>query len=294
MENNKHIIFLGHTSSDSREKKEEIYITLERADNIIVEGSNIAKTDESIYKELSKSECAVFILGKKYGETLPSDSQTSVVKYQYNHALKYFKETPDFKLVVWLPPIGDDMETENLQKVFINEVLNGILPGMIFTNTSSPIQLVDDIRSILKKQSKLEFPIHETEVFLIFNQIDENEADDIIELLSDIVSIEKLNIIQDTDIDYSEFCFQQIDKSKIAVVYFKESAEWALPFAQQVWKKVGGASSHTPILFIGDQDPSSNLNINFNAPRVISMIVSGEIIPLEIKVNLDKVIESNI
>jgi hypothetical protein len=92
-------------------------------------------------------------------------------------------------------------------------------------------------------------------------------------------------------VDYSERTSQQMLKSKLAVVYFKESADWAIPFAQQIWKKIGGASASTPILVIGDEDPDTNREKKFSAPRVVSMIVSGELIPLEIKVQYDKVIE---
>ena len=110
-------------------------------------------------------------------------------------------------------------------------------------------------------------------------------------MVGDIVDVEKLNIIQDSDMDYSEYCSQQIGKSKLAVVYFKDTSDWALPFAQQIWKKVGGATSHTPILLIGDEDPNTNLSKKLKAPKIISLIVAGELIPLEIKVQYDKVLE---
>jgi hypothetical protein len=165
---------------------------------------------------------------------------------------------------------------------------------MVFSNAASAIQLTDDIRSLMEFKEQVTFDLNSTDIFLISNQLDENEANEIIDMLSDIVPVEKLNIIQDSDVDYSELCKQQISKSKLAVIYFKESADWALPFAQQVWKKIGGATTHTPILLIGDEDPDTNSNKKFNAPKVISMIVAGELIPLEIKVNYDKVIESKI
>ena len=103
--------------------------------------------------------------------------------------------------------------------------------------------------------------------------------------------VEKLNIIQDSDMDYSELCFQQIGKAKLAVVYFKETSDWALPFVQQVWKKVGGASTNTPILLIGDENPDINKGKSFKAPKVVSLIVSGELIPLEIKMQYDKLVD---
>jgi hypothetical protein len=132
------------------------------------------------------------------------------------------------------------------------------------------------------------FDVSSADIFLIFNEVDEGEAKEIVDLLSDVIDVEKLNIVQDNDLDYAELCSQQINQSKLAVVYFKETADWALPFTQQIWKKVGGASSHTPILLIGDEDPSSNHGKKFNAPKIISLVLSGELIPLEIKVQYDK------
>jgi hypothetical protein len=180
---------------------------------------------------------------------------------------------------------------EPLQFDFINEVRNNITKNMVFSNAHSALQLVDDLRSLMDVQMETVFDVSATDIFLISNQLDENEANEIIDMLSDIVPVEKLSIIQDSDMDYSEYCSQQIGKSKLAVVYFKESAEWALPFAQQVWKKIGGASSHTPILLIGDEDPDTNCNKKLKVPKVISLIVAGELIPLEIKVQYDKVTE---
>jgi hypothetical protein len=42
---------------------------------------------------------------------------------------------------------------------------------------------------------------------------------------------------------------------------------------------------------IGDEDPDTNKTKGFKAPRVISMVMAGELIPLEIKVQYDKTVE---
>ena len=84
-------------------------------------------------------------------------------------------------------------------------------------------------------------------IFFISNLIDDLTAEEITDMLSDVTQIEKLAIEQDSDTDYAELSSQQINKSKLAVVYFKDSAEWAIPFAQQIWKKIGGAAATTPI-----------------------------------------------
>ncbi|MFL5753908.1 MAG: hypothetical protein ACJ76F_10915 [Bacteroidia bacterium] len=259
-------------------------------------GMNVIDPPEASPEELraaiNAADCSVHILSRDYGKTLESDPATSLARFQFNEARKKLERDPEnFRIFIWYPPEVLSAGKEPLQEEFINEIRNSISQNMVFTNISSPIQLVDDIRSMLVTEQKTKFDIKSTEVFLVFNELDEGEADGIVDMLSDIVDVEKLNIVQDSDMDYSEFCSQQIGKSKLAVVYFKETADWALPFAQQIWKKVGGASSHTPILLIGDEDPEINLNKKFIAPKVISLIVAGELIPLEIKVNYDKAIE---
>jgi hypothetical protein len=255
-------------------------------------GGSSDEIQAATLESINRSNCSVHILSRDYGKTLESDPTVSLAKFQFNEAKKKLASDPEnFKIFIWYPPEVLSAVKDPRQEEFINEIRNSISQNMVFTNISSPIQLVDDIRSMLVTEEKTKFDIKSTEVFLVFNELDEGEADGIIDMLSDIVDVEKLNIVQDSDMDYSEFCSQQIGKSKLAVVYFKETADWALPFAQQIWKKVGGASSHTPILLIGDEDPDVNLNKKFIAPKVISLIVAGELIPLEIKVNYDKAIE---
>lgn len=238
---------------------------------------------------LPNANCSVHILFPQYAPVLADG--TSVAKFQLEEAKKHLEQNPNFKLFVWLPPSTNIINLDNEQLAYISNVRNNIAKNMIFTNASSAIQLVDDIRSQLEIKEEKDYGLNHTDIFLVSNELDENEAKEIIDMLSDIVPIENMNIIQDSDTDYSELCKQQISKSKLAVIYFKETAEWALPFAQQVWKKIGGATSHTPILLIGDEDPDTNLNKTFKAPKVVSLIVAGELIPLEIKVQYDKVLE---
>jgi hypothetical protein len=285
-------IYLSFVPSEIENKRSDLFNTLLKA-GFQVYPTN-TQYDNSFFshirEEISKAYCSVHILGLQYGELINGDS-VSVAEYQYKEALARLKNDPDFKIFVWFPYSITEI-TDGKQLAFVSEIRNNIQHGMVFSNTSSPIQLVDDLRVSVKKEDKLVFDIKSTDVFLVYNQLDDNEANEIADMLSDIIPVEKLNIVQDSEMDYSEFCAQQIGKSKLAVVYFKESADWALPFAQQIWKKIGGASSHTPILLIGDEDPETNINKKFKAPKVVSLIVAGELIPLEIKVQYDKIVES--
>ena len=291
MSNNQNVtVFLSLCSEEQSALRNELSSVLQRAGMTVIPNQAVFLNGDlpSITQHISDSNCSVHILFPQY---LPlTDSGVSVSKFQFQAAKKHLDQNADFKIFVWQPPSTDLANVESPQMDFINEVKNNISKSMVYSTVVSAIQLADDIRSLMEKKEKISFDLNSTDIFLISNQLDENEANEIIDMLSDIVPVEKLNIIQDSDTDYSELCKQQISKSKLAVIYFKESADWALPFAQQVWKKIGGATSHTPILLIGDVDPDSNTNKKFTAPKVISLIVAGELIPLEIKIQYDKVI----
>lgn len=285
-------IYLSFTSPEIENKRSDLFNTFLKA-GFQIYPSDTQYSDSffpHISDEISKAYCSVHILGMEYGELI-TDGTVSVAQYQYAQALNRLSNDPTYKIFVWFPYAIKDVTNEK-QLAFISDIRNNIGEGIVFNNTSSPIQLVDDLRLNMKKKEKHQFEINATDVFLVYNQLDDNDANEIVDMLSDIIPVEKLNIVQNSEIDYSEFCAQQIGKSKLAVVYFKESADWALPFAQQIWKKIGGASSHTPILLIGDEDPLTNANKKFKAPKVVSLIVSGELIPLEIKVQFDKIVET--
>lgn len=287
-------IYLAFTSKENEIRRSDLYNTLQKA-GLQVFPSNLSYNNEfypHITEELEKASSSVHILGLEYGDNMPGKS-ISLTEYQLNEAFRKNDLNPNFNIFIWFPFLINEI-SDPRQHEFISSIRNNIKKGVFFSNTSSPIQLVDDLRLSVAKVEKQEFDINPTDVFLVYNQLDDNDASDVADMLSDIIPVEKLNIIQDSDMDYSELCAQQISKSKLAVVYFKESADWALPFTQQIWKKIGGASSHTPILLIGDEDPESNANKKFKAPKVVSLIVAGELVPLEIKVQYDKALEGNI
>ena len=285
-------IYLAFTTDGLEEKRQDLFNTLLKA-NFQVYPSNL-KYDTGFYshiaKEISDASCSVHILGLEYGNLLDNES-ISVAHYQYNKALQKLQQNSAYKLFIWFPYSVNEI-TDEAQLKFISDIRNNIRKSVFFSNTASAIQLVDDLRVSVKTEVKQEFDIKDTDVFLVYNQLDDTDANEVADMLSDIIPVEKLNIIQDSEMDYSEFCAQQIGKSKLAVVYFKESSDWALPFTQQIWKKIGGASSHTPILLIGDEDTETNMTKKFKAPKVVSLIVSGQLIPLEIKVQYDKIIEA--
>ena len=281
-------VFLSYAPE---EKKSELKSILERAGMKVISGGDTGSDtiSEDTKVLLDAADCSLHILDP----FLSHESSISIAKNQFNLAKKELEMRPGFKIFLWQTGSITEQAGKSKQAEFINEIRNSVGANMYFTDVPSTIQLVDDIRSLLESKQRVEYNLKAADVFLIFNQLDENEAAEIVDMLSDIVPVERLCIIQDSDQDYSELCAQQIGSSKIAVVYFKFSSDWALPFTQQIWKKIGGASSHTPILLIGDEVPDENKTIKINAPKIICLVVAGELIPLEIKVQYDKAIGRN-
>jgi hypothetical protein len=287
-------IYLAYTTPDMEQMREELMFTLFKAGFKVLPIGEPDSAEESlkskIKSDLSQSNSSIHLIGSEYGKIMTSEGGISLAHYQYKMAKGLLQQGNNFRIFVWHPEIGKQIN-DLRQQDLINDLQNNIEANMTYTNTPSSIQLADDLRSMMEVTDKPQIQLNNTEIFFISNLIDDLTAEEITDMLSDVTKIEKLAIEQDSDTDYAELSSQQINKSKLAVVYFKDSADWAIPFAQQIWKKVGGAAAKTPILVIGDEDPDTNKNKGFKAPKVISMVMAGELIPLEIKVQYDKTIE---
>ena len=288
-------IYLAYTASDMIHFRDDLMFTLFKAGFKVIPLEK-APDDETNYKNvihqnLAKSDCSIHIIGNEFGTELISERNISRAEFEYREAKNFISKKNNFKVFVWHPHIAGDKNPDTKQNSFISDLENNIATNMTYTTTPSTIQLADDIRSMLEVIEKPQMQLSNVDIFFINNIIDDGSADEITDMLSDVTTIEKMAISQKEEKDYAEISSQQIPLSKLAVVYFKDSAEWAIPFAQQVWKNAGGAASLTPILVIGDQNPETNKDKKLKAPNVIFMVVQGELIPLEIKVQLDKVIE---
>jgi hypothetical protein len=288
-------IYLAYTTPDMEALREELMFTLFKAGFKVLPMGDADQNEEvlksKISNELAQSNSSIHLIGAEYGRTMTSGGGMSLSEYQYIKAKESLRKGNNFRIFVWHPETGKQI-ADHHQLALINDLQNNIEANMTYTNTPSSIQLADDLRSMLEVTEKPQMQLNNTEIFFISNLIDDLTAEEITDMLSDVTNIEKLAIEQDSDTDYAELSSQQINKSKLAVVYFKDSADWAIPFAQQIWKKVGGAAATTPILVIGDEDPDTNKNKGFKAPKVISMVMAGELIPLEIKVQYDKAIDT--
>jgi len=295
IKNNGPTVFLAWTSFELKAKREEMLIILQKAGFNVVPGID-CPTDESVFQQkteeaLSKAQCSLHILGNEFGRRFEENEEISFPRFQFEEAKKRSADSSnEFQTIVWFAPEGSP-EMKPSQSVFINYIRNNITRNMIFSNSSGPMQLVDDIRAMMLKKETAELDTKDTDIFFIFNQQDEMDAQVITDLISSSYPIETMNITPDGEDEYRELSKQQIRRSKLAVVYFRYAADWALPFIKQIWKQVGGASSPTPIMLVGEDDPKTNSARTFKAPKVVSSIVSKEEVPEEVKKVYVKVIE---
>ncbi len=287
-------IYVAWTSSDLKEQREEMAIILQKAGFNVLPSIDCPADDQTfknkVNEEMKRCTCTLHMLGGEFGRRFESDEEMSFPQYQFLEARKRLDTDTDFNSFVWMYP--DASQTiKPAQQNFIKYIRNNITRNMMFSNSPGPMQLVDDIRVVMMKNDVTVYDSKDTDIFFIFNQQDEVEAKIITDKLSLEYPVEIMNIMPDSEDQYRDISSQQIPKSKLAVVYFKYAADWALPFIKQMWKQVGGASSPTPLFLIGEDDPKSNMARNFKAPRVVSIIVPKDKVPAEVKKVYTTVIE---
>jgi hypothetical protein len=285
-------IYLAWTSNDLKESREEMAIILQKAGFNVLPTVDCPADDETFKQktaeEMKRCVCSLHMLSGEFGRRFESDEETSFPQYQFLEAKnKIDSAGSDFNVFVWQLP-ESSASAKPAQQNFIKYIRNNITRNMMFSNSHGPMQLVDDMRVVMMKQDATVYDSKDTDIFFIFNQQDEQEAMLIVDELSLEYPVETMNILPEGEDSYREMSSQQIPKSKLAVVYFKYAADWALPFIKQIWKQVGGASSPTPMFLVGESDPQSNLARSFKAPRVTSTIVPKETIPMEVKKEYNK------
>ena len=290
-------IYLAWTSVDLKESREEMAIILQKAGFNVLPSVDCPADDttfkERVAEEMQKSVCSLHMLSGEFGRRFESDEEMSFPQYQFLEAKKRIAQgnsaDADYNVFVWLTQ-QNSQSIKPSQQEFIKYIRNNITRNMMFSNSLGPMQLIDDIRVVIMKQDAKVYDSKDTDIYFIFNQQDEQEAQIIVDQLSLEYPVETLNILPEGEESYREMSTQQIPKSKLAVVYFKYAADWALPFIKQIWKQVGGASSPTPMFLVGDDNPQTNLARNFKAPRVTSLIIPKEAIPGEVKKEFSKLI----
>ncbi|MBF9223872.1 type 1 periplasmic-binding domain-containing protein, partial [Hymenobacter ruricola] len=227
-----------------------------------------ARTGEA----LAQADCAIHLLGNEFGRRFEEDEDCSFPMFAYREARRQAEARPAFRQFVWYCP-DEALAVKPAQQSFVATIRNELNERCTFTNAPNAMQLVEDLRSTLGQVPTVAAGVDkETDIFFVYNAQDSEEANAITDRLSEEYPLEILTIEPDSEDAYKDLAVSAIPKSRLAVVYFKHSADWALPFVKQVWRLVGGAGSTTPILFVGEDDPVQNKMHGFKAPKVISRI----------------------
>ncbi|MBQ3656744.1 MAG: hypothetical protein II956_07860 [Bacteroidales bacterium] len=264
-------VFLADVSPDVEDLRQELMIILQRAEIEIV-------------PEIKNADCSVHILGNADIYTENSEYKNSPAGVQYRDAKELCGEK--FKMFVWNP--AGKITAEN---AYLNNIRRDIVQNTVYIDKPSPINFVEDIRNIMNIKETAVQESEPSDIFFIYNELDNDTAEGICNMLKDFLQVKKLGIRMSDETDYGSFIKQQLSDSKIGVVYYNFASDWAVPFARQVWKDNGGNSSLTPVFVVGNSEHATQDELkNFNG--FMECTVDEQLrIPLDIKVFLDKTIQ---
>jgi hypothetical protein len=269
-------VFFADSSADMEDTREELRVILHRAGMEIVDGRDVPSKE--LLDAMQQTDCSVHILGKT--DIFEEDANSSLAGQQYHAAKNLCSDR--FKMFVWNP-----RGRENRSK-YINAIRRDIEENIIYSDRPSPIVFVEDIRNIMTvKQSAVQETVA-SDIFFLYNDLDNDTANDICTMLGDIRKVTKLSISMSSEVDYNTYIKQQLAVSKIGVVYYNFAGDWAASFARQVWKDTGGQSGATPICVIGNSDHAKPKQLEiFNG--IMECAIDEQLrIPLDINMFLDK------
>ncbi len=244
--------------------------------------------DEAAYRQqtqaaLQAATCAVHLLGNEFGRRFEDNDDLSFPQFAYDAASQRGTDDAAFQQFVWHCP-AEGVPLRAAQQQFVSQVRNSLTARRTFSSVATTMQFVEELRSSIAGPPPVRAAVEkDNDIFFIYNQLDFEEANAITDHLSQFVPCELLTIEPDSEDQYKEISVRAIPRSRLAVVYFKHSADWALPFVKQVWRLVGGATSTTPIMLLGEDDPALNKLRTFKAPRVISSVLAHHRISDEVQ-----------
>lgn len=271
-------VFFADCSPDMENVREELRIIIHRAGMEIVDGRDVPPSQ--LKDVLQQTDCSVHILGTADIFKDGDGGGNTTAGIQYGIAKDLCSN--QFKMFVW-NPIGKANRSK-----YINAIRRDIEENVIYSDKSSSIVFVEDIRNIMTvKQSAMQDTVA-SDIFFLYNDLDNDTASDICTMLGDIRKVTKLGISMSSEVDYNTYIRQQLAVSKIGVVYYNFAGDWAASFARQVWKDTGGQSGSTPICVVGNSDHAKPEQLDIFKGIMECTIDDQLRIPLDINMFLDK------
>lgn len=275
------IVFVCDVSPDMEERKQKLCTVLTRARiDVVCAPENIS--EEDIKSFMQTCHCSVHILGNEDFYSVDSPAYSSAPGIQFRIAQEL--RSKDFKVFLWNPNREFDIP-------YVNFLRRDIVENTIYSDKPSPIYFAEELRSMISSKSSLQSAPENKDVFFIYNSLDEETALSAAGMAEDVLSILPLAISMDSDIDYTEYIQKQLPSCKICIVYFDYAGDWAVSFTRQIWKDNGGDSGKTPILLIGNSSHADHELLKILKNVVNTSICELSLVPLEIKVFYDKVVE---
>jgi WD40 repeat protein/LysM repeat protein len=270
-------VFVAWTTEELADRRDTLMVMLEKA-GMEVYPKGPQPTDESealrlIEDCVNRADASIHVLGATYGKSLITDKRFSLPRLQYLKAEDKGRANPGkFKRFVWHLIDEGQMVLQD-QMEFINLVQNSLSDDMMFTVTQNAPQFVDEIKSFLNSDASARDAVKEFDIAFLSNVADAADCYEVIEKLSAEYKVTTLTVVPDKDVDYKAQAIEQVRKSRMTIVYFKETSDWAISFTKMVWKLSGGASSGSPFLLIGEDEPRRNRFLKFTGPNIQLAVV---------------------
>lgn len=270
-------VFLSYVPAEYDEVRRTLKIMLNKAGFEVL--PDYFPEDEISFRStvelfMAQSSIATIILGNAKGLKFADGS--SYQEFQINCAIEKSKNA-DFKILVWHLDASESLENGNASFVLLNKFNNHLPDNLLLTTVTDYAQLVDDFRTFFWKDQKNNRQPKENEICLICNDNDKEAILPTLEQLQKAkVKIAPFIALPENGNSNKNIVIDLVFKSKIAVIFFNESSDWALAFAKQIWRLAGGASANTPFLLIGENEPRRNRLINFKAPNLFTKIVAPD------------------
>ena len=191
-------VFFADSSADMEDTREELRVILHRAGMEIVDGRDVPSKE--LLDAMQQTDCSVHLLGKT--DIFEEGTDNSLAGTQYHAAKNLCSDR--FKMFVWNP-----RGRENRSK-YINVIRRDIEENIIYSDRPSPIVFVEDIRNIMTvKQSAVQETVP-SDIFFLYNDLDNDTANDICTMLGDIRKVTKLSISMSSEVDYNTYIKQQL------------------------------------------------------------------------------------
>ena len=235
---------------------------------------------------ISTCDCSVHLLG---GVNIFDDSDEGVksqAQIQYR-AAKSFRDD-DFKMFLWNPSGVID---EN--NAYITAIRRDIVENTIYSQATSPIVFVEDLRTVMSINPKMNIDIGTADIFFIYNDADRDTASEVLSMLQDVQQVTSLGINMSSSTSYTDYINSQLQASKMGVIYFDYSMDWAMPFARQLWKDSGGKSSNVPLYVAANSAHVNAQDMKALKGFMDYTLTEKSLIPLEIKVYFDKKMQTH-